>query len=49
MASAQDEDYEDDGTRGRPTLPVGKCAAARKEEGAEHVMVTTGGCRTRAK
>lgn len=32
-----------------PTLPVGTFAAARKEEGAPHVAVTTGGCRTREK
>lgn len=47
MASAQDGDCEDDGTQGRPTLPEGTFAAARKEEGAPHVAVATGGCRAR--
>lgn len=36
-----------DGTQGRPTPPEGTFAAARKEEGAPRVAVTTGGCRTR--
>lgn len=47
MASAQDEDCEDDGTQGRPALPEGTFAAARKEEGAPRVAITTDGCRTR--
>ena len=42
MASAQDEDCEDDGTQGRPTLPEGTFAAARKEEGAPRVDVGQG-------
>ncbi|KAK2888384.1 hypothetical protein Q8A73_019832 [Channa argus] len=42
-----DEDCEDDGTQGRPTLPVGMLAVTRKEEGAPHVVVTTGECRSR--
>ena len=37
MASAQDGDCEEDGTQGRPTLPEGTFAAARKEEGAPRV------------
>ncbi len=47
VASAQDEGCEDDGTQGRPTLPEGTFAEARKEEGAPHVAVTTAGCKTR--
>ena len=47
MASVQDEDCEDDGTQGRPTLPEGTLATERKEEGAPHVATTAGGCRTR--
>lgn len=43
MASTQDGDCEEDGTQGRPTLPEGTFAAARKEEGAPRVA--TGGRR----
>lgn len=47
MTSDQDEECEDDGTQGGPTLPVRTFATARKEEGAPRVVVTTCGCRTR--
>lgn len=50
MVSAQDEDCDNDGTRGRTTLPAGAFlafAAAMKEEGAPRVAITTSGCKTR--
>lgn len=50
MVSAQDEDCDNDGTQGRTTLPAGAFlafAAAKKEEGAPHVAVTTSGYKTR--